>query len=377
MKTVTVGIVGAGRGTQLHAMGYEKVYGIAVRLKSIFSRTPERTLKAKEAYGIEQIVPTFEDMLNDPEIDVIDICTPPYSHKEMIIKALNHGKHVICEKPLCGFFGSGNTDKQVMYESVLKDLDELDEAIQKSGKTFMYAENFIYAPAIVKAAEIIKAKGSKILYAKGEESLAGSSSPVAGYWEKNGGGTLMRVGSHPLGAIVWLKAQLSSAHVTSVVSDITSVTPDLSDYEHRHIQARPVDVEDTATVCLTFSDNTKAVIIACDTRLGGSLNYVDLYCNDAMLECKLTMHNAMSTYLLDEDGMENVGISEMLRTKQGWNNPFVSDEILRGYTGEMQDFMEAVAYGRKPLSDYTVAKETTKVMYAAYLSAQKGKKICI
>ncbi len=377
MKTVTVGIVGAGRGTQLHAMGYEKVYGISVRLKSIYSRTPERTQKAKDAYGIEQIVPTYEDLLNDPEIDVIDICTPPYSHKEMIIKALNHGKHVICEKPLCGFFGSGTTDKQVMYESVLKDLDELDEAIQKSGKTFMYAENFIYAPAIVKAAEIIKAKGSKILYAKGEESLAGSSSPVAGYWEKNGGGTLMRVGSHPLGAIVWLKAHLSGAHVTSVVSDIASVTPDLSDYEHRHIQSRPVDVEDTATVCLTFSDNTKAVIVACDTRLGGSLNYVDLYCNDAMLECKLTMHNAMSTYLLDEDGMENVGISEMLRTKQGWNNPFISDEILRGYSGEMQDFMEAVAFNHKPMSDYVVAKETTKVMYAAYLSAQKGEKVVL
>lgn len=377
MKTVTVGIVGAGRGTQLHAMGYEKVYGISVRLKSIYSRTLERTQKAKDAYGIEQIVSTYEDMLNDPEIDVIDICTPPYSHKEMIIKALNHSKHVICEKPLCGFFGSGTTDKQVMYESVLRDLDELDEAIQKSGRTFMYAENFIYAPAIVKASEIIKAKGSKILYAKGEESLAGSSSLVAGYWEKNGGGTLMRVGSHPLGAIVWLKAYLSGAHVTSVVSDIASVTPDLSDYEHRHIQSQPVDVEDTATVCLTFSDNTKAVIIACDTRLGGSLNYVDLYCNDAMLECKLTMHNAMSTYLLDEDGMDNIGISEMLRTKQGWNNPFISDEILRGYSGEMQDFMEAIAFNRKPMSDYVVAKETTKVMYAAYLSAQKGEKVIL
>lgn len=377
MNKVTIGIVGAGRGTQLHCMAYEKVSGIAVRLKSLFSKTQERALKAREAYGIEQIVPTYDDLLNDPEIDVIDICTPPYTHKDMIIQALNHGKNVICEKPLCGFFGSGDMDKQAMYESVLKDLDELDEAIKKSGKTFMYAENFIYAPAIVKAAEILKAKGSKILYAKGEESLAGSSSPVAGYWRTNGGGTLMRVGSHPLGAIIWLKAYLSGAYVTSVLSDIASVTSDLSEYEHRHIQSRPVDVEDTATVCLTFSDNTKAVIIACDTRLGGSLNYVDLYCNDAMLECKLTMHNAMSTYLLDEDGMQNVEISEMLRTKLGWNNPFISDEILRGYTGEMQDFVEAIAYGRKPMSDYEVAKQTTKVMYAAYLSAQQGTKVTV
>ena len=377
MKTVTVGIVGAGRGTQLHSIGYEKVYGVSVRLKSIFSRTMENALKAKETYGIEQTVLSYEDLINDPEIDVVDICTPPYVHKEMILKALNCGKHVICEKPLCGFFGSGTTDKHLMYQSVLKDLDELDDAIKRSGKTFMYAENFIYAPAIVKAAEIIKAKGSKILYAKGEESLAGSSSAVAGYWEKNGGGTLMRVGSHPLAAIIWLKYYLGGAHVTSVISDISSVTKDLTDYEHRHIQSRPVDVEDTATVCLTFSDNTKAVVIACDTRLGGSLNYVDLYCNDAMVECKLTMHNAMSTYLLDEDGMENVGISEMLRTKQGWNNPFISDEIMRGYCGEIQDFMESIAFDRQPKSDFQIAKETTKVMYAAYLSAQNGEKVLV
>lgn len=375
MKKVSIGVVGAGRATQLHCMAYAKVSGISVRMKGIYSKTLERVREAMETYGIERMCASYEELLNDSEIDVIDICTPPYTHKEMIIKALEKGKHVICEKPMCGFFGSGDTDKQKMYESVIEDLEEIGEAIKESGKMFMYAENFIYAPSIVKATEILRAKNSRILYAKGEESLAGSSSAVAGYWEKNGGGSLMRIGSHPLGAIVWLKAYLNDAHVTSVISDITSVTPVLTEYEHRHIQSRPVDVEDTATVCLTFSDNSKAVIIACDTRLGGSLNYVDLYCNDAMLECKLTMHNAMSTYLLDEDGMQNVEISEMLRTKMGWNNPFVSDEILRGYTGEMQDFMEAVAFNRKPLSDFTVAKETTRVMYAAYLSAQMDKRI--
>ncbi len=375
MKKVSIGVVGAGRATQLHCMAYAKVSGILVRMKGIYSKTLERAREAMETYGIERMCASYEELLNDSEIDVIDICTPPYTHKEMIIKALEKGKHVICEKPMCGFFGSGDTDKQKMYESVIEDLEEIGEAIKESGKMFMYAENFIYAPSIVKATEILRAKNSRILYAKGEESLAGSSSVVAGYWEKNGGGSLMRIGSHPLGAIVWLKAYLNDAHVTSVISDITSVTPVLTEYEHRHIQSRPVDVEDTATVCLTFSDNSKAVIIACDTRLGGSLNYVDLYCNDAMLECKLTMHNAMSTYLLDEDGMQNVEISEMLRTKMGWNNPFISDEILRGYTGEMQDFMEAVAFNRKPLSDFAVAKETTKVMYAAYMSAQKGERV--
>lgn len=102
---------------------------------------------------------------------------------------------------------------------------------------------------------------------------------------------------------------------------------------------------------------------------------MELYCNDAAMNCTLTLNNLMSTYLLDEDGMENVGISEMLPAKTGWNNPFVSDEVIRGYRNEIQDFMESIVYHRKPMSEFGLAKETTLVLYAAYLSNEKGKRI--
>ena len=85
-----------------------------------------------------------------------------------------------------------------MYQEVLRQLDALKEEIEVSDRKFMYAENFVYAPAVNKAAEIIRKKGSRILYAKGEESLKGSSSPVAGEWCKTGGGTFIRTGAHPL-----------------------------------------------------------------------------------------------------------------------------------------------------------------------------------
>ena len=290
--------------------------------------------------------------------------------------ALASNKHVICEKPLCGFFGSGTTDKSVMLEEVLTDINEIQNAITSSNKLFFYAENFIYAPAIQKAAEILKAKKSKILYAKGEESLAGSSSPVAGYWNKSGGGTLMRVGCHPLSAIIYLKRLNDpSVHVTKIVADIDTLTNSLTDNEHRYIKANPIDVEDHATVCLTFSDNTKAVVIACDSRLGGSKNAIELYCNDTMMECNLTMNNAMSVYLLDENNMDGLEISEMLQTKLGWNNPFISDDVMRGYVGEMQDFMECILENRQPKANYEIAAETVKVLYNAYLSSSAERQI--
>lgn len=383
-KEICIGMVGAGRATELHMNALRRVSDIPVRRKTIMARRPEQLVVAKERYGFEKLSYSFEELLNDKEIDVIDICTPPYVHADMIIRAMRAGKHVICEKPLTGYFGHEDeklvgikVPKVEMYKRLEESLEKLKEAIEETDRKFMYAENFVYAPAVVKAAEIIRAKKSRILYMKGEESLKGSSSYVAGEWNKTGGGTFIRTGTHPLSAILWLKEQEAQAHgkpihVESVIADMATVTPFLTEYEHRHIMARPQDVEDTGTAILTFSDQSRAVVIATDTLLGGSKNYVEVYCNDAALNCTLTMNDMMNTYFLDEQGLEDVYISEMLPSKTGWNKPFIIDEIVRGYVDEMQDFMETIYYDREPKSNFKLAYDTAKVVYGAYASAETG-----
>ena len=367
MKTLNIAIVGAGRAAQLHLDAYKKVYGITVNIQTIFDTDKKKAENYKKQYNIDQTVNDINDIYSDEKIDVIDICSPPYTHKDIIINSLKNNKHVICEKPLCGYFGSGNTDGKIMYKQVKKDLEEIEKAIKKSDKKFFYAENFIYAPAICKAAELIKAKKSKILFAKGEESLAGSSSAVAGLWDKQGGGSLMRVGCHPLSAILYLKTiNTPDIKVSDVKADFGYVTKTLTKKQHRHIKANPIDVEDTAVVTVTFSDESKALIIASDTRLGGSRNYVELYCNDAFYECNLTLNDLMKSYLLDEDNLDNIELSEMLPSKTGWNYPFIEDDVIRGYTNEMQDFMECIIKNIKPKSDFNIAKQTIEVIYKAY-----------
>ncbi len=387
-KRVCIGMVGAGRATELHMHAYVRVSHVPLRYKTIVARRKEQLEPAKELYKFEQLSYDFNDLINDPEIDVIDICTPPYVHKDMIISALKAGKHVICEKPLTGYFGENdelvgaNVNRVEMYEKLMESLDEIKAAVDESTGKFMYAENFVYAPAIIKAAEIVKAKKSRILFLKGEESLKGSSSPVAGYWCKNGGGTFMRTGTHPLSAILWLKQQEAQARnidikPVSVTAEIGNFTKDLTEYEHRHIAAHPVDVEDNGTVIVNFSDDSKALVIANDACLGGSKNYVELYCNDSHMNCTLTMNDTMKTYMLDEDGMEDVYLSEMLPSKLGWNNPFISDEVLRGYVDEIQDFMEAVYYDREPKSSFKLAYDTVKIVYAAYKASELGTRVIL
>lgn len=384
---VTVGTVGAGYAAYLHGNGYEKVSGITVRLKTVCDLNLELAKKVQQRFGYEQAISDYHEMLADPEIDVIDIVVPPFLHTTVAMEAMEAGKHVICEKPLTGYFGQKGQEnigvtvpKSEMYRKCLEDMDRLKEVVERTGKKFMYAENFVYATPVQKAAEIIRAKKTKLLYMKGEESLKGSSSPVAGQWNKVGGGTLMRTGTHPMGGMLWLKQQEAIARgetitIQSVSCDVGRATQCLTEEEHRYISARPEDVEDFGVITVTFSDGTKAICIASDTVLGGSRNYIEVYGNNTALNCNITPTDLLNTYFLDEDGLDDVNISEMLPRKLGWNKAFVSDEIIRGYMGELQDFVETIAYDRKPVSDFTLAYDTTKVIYAAYQAAEEGRRI--
>ncbi|MBS3995169.1 MAG: Gfo/Idh/MocA family oxidoreductase [Alkaliphilus sp.] len=388
MKTVTVALIGGGYGAFLHANGYAKVHGVPVKIKTLVDLDLEKATVFAEKYGIEHVTSSFEEVLNDEEIDIIDIVTPPMAHVDMTIKALKAGKHVICEKPLTGYFGEEGDEKPIghkvprskMFQKVIEQMDEVKNIVEASDKLFMYAENYVYCPSIMKAAEIIRSKKSKLVFMKGEESLRGSSSPVAGMWDKTGGGSLIRMGCHPLSGILWLKqveaqARNEKISVVSVNADMGHIGKCLSEHDKRHLTSKPIDVEDFSNVTLTFSDHTKAIVIASDNVLGGVKNYVEIYANDGTILCNITPADNLKAYFLDQEGLDDVYFSEMLPEKTGWNNLFICDEILRGYVYELQDFVECVAYGRKPLSDIDLAYETTKIIYAAYQSAGEGRTI--
>jgi predicted dehydrogenase len=84
-----IGLVGFGFIGKTHLEAYQKIDNC--RVKAIYTKKGE---------GPYHFAATYEDLLNDQEIDIIDICLPTYLHEEYIIKAANAGKHIICEKPL-------------------------------------------------------------------------------------------------------------------------------------------------------------------------------------------------------------------------------------------------------------------------------------
>jgi len=386
-KEICVGLVGSGYGAVLHAGGYENIGNIPLSLKTVCGRNREKARKFQEQYHFKGVCDDYEELLRDPEIDVIDLTTPPLLHIPFAIRAIKAGKHVICEKPLTGFFGRNGEDnigktvpKSEMLAAVLAEMDELKDVLENTDRKFMYAENFIFATPVQKAAEILRKRKSKILFMSGEETIIGSSSPVAGHWNQIGGGTLMRNGVHPLTGMLWLKQVEAKARgeeiaIKSVMADCGVQTACLKPDEHNYVKAHPVDVEDVAIVTVTFTDGTKCATICSDATLGGSRNYINIYGHDTTLMCNITPTDIMNTYFMDEKGLDDVYVSELLTAKTGWNKAFVSDEVIRGYAGELHSFMESIAYDTEPVSGFAIAYMATKVMYMAYQSAEEGRRI--
>ncbi|MBR0410213.1 MAG: Gfo/Idh/MocA family oxidoreductase [Eubacterium sp.] len=388
MAVLGVAIIGCGFAGNFHSNAWIKVNGVDIRLKAAVDNDLSRANALKEKWNYEYASADYDKVLADPEVDIIDIALPPLLHLPFAYKALEAGKHVICDKPLTGYFGTEEDEKPVgdkvpkrkMYESILKDLEECREKVAKSNTLFMYAENYIYSPAIVKAAEILRKKKSYVIYMNAECSVHGSTSPLSKDWNLVGGGSIMRLGSHPIAGVLYLKQVESEVRgyeirPVSVMADTGRIVKGFPEEAKKHILSKFNDVEDFGHITITFSDGSKAVILSTEHYMGGIQNHINIITNDGVLNCNMTPPDNMKSFFMDEDGLEDVYISENLRCKTGWNSVFVAEETLRGYIGELQAFAEDVAYGRKPESGIDIALETTKIMYAAYVSDEEGRRV--
>src|SRR5260221_7966488 len=298
MATVSVGLVGCGFAAELHMYAYKRVYGVEVEVAAVAARG-DHVVDFARKHRIRDSHRDVRALLADGDIDVVDICTPPALHAAMIVAALQAGKHVICEKPFAGYFGRAgdkapigkHVAKSAMYQRVVEEMDATCAAIKSSGRLFMYAEDWIYAPyaedwiyapAVAKTVEILKSTKDKILFMKAEESHSGSHAAHAAQWAMTGGGSLIRMGCHPLSTVLYLKQveakargeRIAASHVTA---DVGNVAAGLKPEERPFIKANPVDVEDWGMLTLTFSDGTKSTVFSGDMIMGGVRNSVETY----------------------------------------------------------------------------------------------------
>src|SRR5512139_2138049 len=211
---VKVGVVGAGFAAAFHLRCYRQVQGVPVEVAAIVDINKARAEDLARRNGVPKVYEDFRRVLEDKSIQVIDLVVPNALHLPMVLEAAKAGKHIICEKPLTGYFGQGEPDDKVgatskkkMLKKVQEDLKTVTGVLAAHPVKFCYAENWVHAPAFKKALELMEkcfVSGS-ILEVRGEESHSGSHSEFSKWWRHAGGGAMARLGAHPIASGLFLK----------------------------------------------------------------------------------------------------------------------------------------------------------------------------
>jgi predicted dehydrogenase len=389
---VIVGIVGAGFSASFHLRSYQQVKSVPVEIRAIANRTRARAEHLAARYGIPAVYEDHRRLLDDPAISVIDLCVPNALHLPLVLEAAKAGKHVICEKPLTGYFGQGEQDTEVgltskgaMLDKVRADLAEVTRVMAEHPVKFCYAENWVYAPAVRKALEILDryVTAGSILEIRGEESHSGSHSEYSKWWRYAGGGSLARLAAHPIGLGLFLKhfegrkkagRPIVPVEVLADGVDLTK-SPAFASVKGSPLVTGWGDVETWAQATVTFSDGTRGVFYGADNLLGGMESTVDIRLSNARLKLDICPVRLCQFYTVDPTPVQDVYFNEKQETKAGFSYPNPDEEWTLGYPHEIQDFMEAVAFDRTPLSGLELAKQVVEVIYAGYVSMEERRKV--
>ncbi|HUP14020.1 MAG TPA: Gfo/Idh/MocA family oxidoreductase [Niastella sp.] len=385
-KVIRAGIVGSGFAAQFHYEALQRVFSAKVEIAGVYSVTE----KKRDAFAAERHLKAFDSLETLIEnSDVIHVCTPPITHEPIVVAALQKGKHVIVEKPLTGYFGDGSDgfngdtfSRQEGLHHALESIKRMLDAERASKGKIMYAENWIYAPAIQKERELLEKTGAQILWMHGEESHSGSHSLAYGQWKLSGGGSMMGKGCHPLAVAIYFK------HVEGRVRDGKPIRPKtitarthvitrMPGYKNEgYLQTTYKDIEDFALMHIEFEDGTIASLFASEVVLGGVNNWIEINTNNHRTKCQMSHNDAMKTFTPSEQHFKDVYVVEKTETKQGWSFISPDEGWFHGYQHEMNAFYKSVANGDPIESNSRLAADTIATIYAGYVSAeQKGKEM--
>lgn len=252
-KTLRVGIVGHGFMGKMHGHSYRSLnfyYDPApakVVLAGVATQTEQSWKRAVDEWGYEFGTTDFRELCARDDIDIIDCCTPNYAHKDVLLTALEHGKHVYMDKPLCL-----NLDEaRVMAKAAAAHPECVTQM------TF----NYRFVPAILRAKELIDGGGLgrvfslRVCYL--HAGYVSAKRPIT--WRldvaKSGrGGALFDLGSHVIDLTRYLLGEFEE--VSDMAETFIKERP-LKDDPSRKV---PVEVDDVSILSVRLKNGAIGTI---------------------------------------------------------------------------------------------------------------------
>ncbi len=251
MKEIGIGVIGTGFMGKAHSIAYSasaSVFGTGLRprLEMVCDLSPERAQVRAADLGFSRYSSDWREVVNDPAVELISVCTPNDTHAEISIAALNAGKHVWCEKPM----STTLADSTAMR----------DMAISSSAKTII-GYNYTKNPAVTHARRLIEegriGRVSGFFCRYDVDNEADGNRPWS--WrmsrDKSGTGANGDVLSH----VISVGHYLTGSTIAKVVGDIAIIHQQRADADNPDSQ-KTVDNDDMVSALVTFANGVKGHI---------------------------------------------------------------------------------------------------------------------
>lgn len=350
MRTVRIGVIGTGSISSLHLDSYAS--NPHADVCAVCDLNEERARKAADRYGAARVYTDYRELLADPEVDAVSVCTWNNTHAEISIAALKAGKHVLVEKPL----------SRTVEEAL-----NVQRAVRESGKLLQvgfvrrYDANARLLKSLADAGEF-----GDIYYAKAS-MLRRLGNP--GGWfadiERSGGGPLIDIGVHVIDLCWYMmgrpKPVSVSANAYNKLGNRANVKH-LSFYKAADYDASLNTVEDMVNALIRFEN-------------GASL----------AVDVSYTLHakkDETSVKLFGDKGGMEIDPEAVIVTEK--NDTIVNITPQTDHPGfdfngafrnEIGHFIDCVLDGKQPLSPVEDGVEMMKILSAVYESAAKGEEV--
>ena len=334
------------------------------RVLGLVTTDYDRTAKICAQYGIERPSKSEDELICDPDIDVIDICTPNALHFETLKKAIAAGKSVYCEKPLC-----------LDLEQTLEVVD-LSEKSKKSNAVYGIVFNNRFMSAVMRAREIIdEGKLGRILsfsFSYLHNSCTFPERPAG--WKQNsnicGGGVGFDLGSHVIDLVHFLCGDIKSVSAHSQIAFPERKGADGNPWKTNADEAFYITAVLESGACGTITSSKLA------TGENDGL-YFEIYGERGALKFSLMEPNWL--YFYDSSAVDSpIGgyrgftriecVGRYPSPAGAFPSPKAPTDWLRGHVQSMYNFLDAVAGNKHFLPDLTDAKKVAAVLDAAYRS---------
>ncbi len=370
-KPLNVGLIGCGFMGRTHSNAYRKVYSffkpeLKPVLKAICDVSADKAKAFADTWGYESVETDWKKLLARKDIDIVDICTPNNTHREIAMAAAAAGKMIICEKPLAMNTAEGQ---------------EMVDAVEKAGVPNLVSFNYRRVPAVTLAKKLIdEGRLGKIFHYRAvflQDWTISSDLPQGGdaLWRLDakvaGSGVTGDLLAHCIDTALWLNGSIRS---------VTAMTETFIKERKHNITGKveKVNIDDACAFLARFSNGSLATFESTRYARGHKALYTfEINGEKASIAWDLHDLHRLSYFDHCDDsivrGWRSIHVTDGDQPYMGkWWVPGLQIGYEHSFVHQVADFLEGVATGRPASPTFRDALETQKVCDAVLESARNG-----